>query len=140
MRKPYRSVDRTKSNIKTAFAELLGEKKNMECITVSELVARANIAKSTRLTLSQWRWMSISPYLERPSNMPLTHWMGLVIPTTLCGTCWTRYCRRKPMNNDITVAALRRVNYLLERLATKKDYHGPEEVQKDIDEAKDLVR
>lgn len=47
MRKPYRSVDRTKSNIKTAFAELLGEKKNMECITVSELVARANIAKST---------------------------------------------------------------------------------------------
>lgn len=44
------------------------------------------------------------------------------------------------MNNEITVAALRRVNYLLERLATKTDYHDPEEVQKDIDEAKDLVR
>lgn len=33
--------------IRTAFAELLGEKKNMESITVSAITKRADIAKST---------------------------------------------------------------------------------------------
>jgi len=33
--------------IKEAFVELLGEKKNMETVTVEELVRRADIAKST---------------------------------------------------------------------------------------------
>lgn len=33
--------------IRTAFVELVGEKKNMEIITVGELAERADIAKST---------------------------------------------------------------------------------------------
>ena len=47
MKKEYRNVVRTKKMIKTAFVELLGEKKNINAITVSELCNRANIAKST---------------------------------------------------------------------------------------------
>ena len=45
--KEYRCVARTKKMIRTAFTELLGEKKNMESITVGELAERADIAKST---------------------------------------------------------------------------------------------
>lgn len=47
MKKEYRSVARTKKRIREAFIQLLGEKKNMEAITVSELAERADIAKST---------------------------------------------------------------------------------------------
>lgn len=47
MKKEYRSVIRTKKKIRTAFIELLGEKKNIGSITVSELAERADIAKST---------------------------------------------------------------------------------------------
>ena len=47
MKKEYRCVTRTKKMIRAAFVELLGEKKNMENITVSELAKRADIAKST---------------------------------------------------------------------------------------------
>ena len=47
MKKEYRCVTRTKKMIRVAFVELLGEKKNMENITVGELAARADIAKST---------------------------------------------------------------------------------------------
>ena len=47
MKKEYRCVTRTKKMIRVAFVELLGEKKNMETITVGELAARADIAKST---------------------------------------------------------------------------------------------
>lgn len=47
MKKEYRSTARTKKMIRTAFVELLGEKKSMESITVGELATRANIAKST---------------------------------------------------------------------------------------------
>ena len=47
MKKEYRSVVRTKKKIRTAFIELLGEKKNIGSITVSELSERADIAKST---------------------------------------------------------------------------------------------
>lgn len=47
MKKEYRCVTRTKKMIRTAFVELLGEKKNMESITVRELCSRAEIAKST---------------------------------------------------------------------------------------------
>ena len=47
MKKEYRSTVRTKKMIRAAFVELLGEKKNMESITVSELAKRADIAKST---------------------------------------------------------------------------------------------
>ena len=47
MKKEYRSVKRTKKIIRAAFVELLGEKKRLEEITVSELVERADIAKST---------------------------------------------------------------------------------------------
>ena len=47
MKKEYRCVARTKKMIRTAFVELLGEKKNMETITVGELAKRAEIAKST---------------------------------------------------------------------------------------------
>lgn len=47
MRKVYRSVIRTKSKIRSAFVELLREKKNIGNITVSELAERADIAKST---------------------------------------------------------------------------------------------
>ena len=47
MKKEYRCVEKTKKRIRDAFAELIGEKKNMEAITVSELAERADIAKST---------------------------------------------------------------------------------------------
>ena len=47
MKKEYRSTLRTKKMIRAAFVELLGEKKNMETITVSELSERADVAKST---------------------------------------------------------------------------------------------
>ena len=47
MKKEYRCTLRTKKMIRAAFVELLGEKKNMETITVGELAERADIAKST---------------------------------------------------------------------------------------------
>ena len=47
MKKEYRCTVRTKKMIRAAFVELLGEKKNMETITVGELAERADIAKST---------------------------------------------------------------------------------------------
>lgn len=47
MKKEYRCVIRTKKMIRAAFVELLGEKKQLETITVSELAKRADIAKST---------------------------------------------------------------------------------------------
>lgn len=47
MKKEYRSLVRTKKSIKAAFIELLGEKKNIEMITVGELAERADIARST---------------------------------------------------------------------------------------------
>ena len=47
MKKEYRCVTRTKKMIRAAFAELIGEKRNMESITVGELAERADIAKST---------------------------------------------------------------------------------------------
>ena len=47
MKKEYRCTARTKKMIRAAFVELVGEKKNMETITVCELTARADIAKST---------------------------------------------------------------------------------------------
>ena len=47
VKKEYRSVARTKKMIRAAFSELLGEKKKVETITVSELARRADIAKST---------------------------------------------------------------------------------------------
>ena len=47
MKKEYRCTTRTKKMIRAAFVELLGEKKNMETITVGELAERADIAKST---------------------------------------------------------------------------------------------
>ena len=50
MKKEYRCTARTKKMIRAAFVELVGEKKNMETITVGELAERADIAKSTFLT------------------------------------------------------------------------------------------
>ena len=47
MRKEYRNVIRSKKMIRGAFLDLLGEKKRIETITVSELAERADIAKST---------------------------------------------------------------------------------------------
>ena len=47
MKKEYRCTARTKKMIRAAFVELLGEKKNMETITVGELAERSDIAKST---------------------------------------------------------------------------------------------
>ena len=47
MKKEYRSVTKTKKRIRAAFVELLGEKKHIESIAVTELAARADIAKST---------------------------------------------------------------------------------------------
>ena len=41
MKKEYRCVTRTKKMIRASFAELLGEKKNMEAITVGELDSTA---------------------------------------------------------------------------------------------------
>ena len=47
MKREYRNVTRTKKMIKSAFAELIGEKKMISNISASELAERADIAKST---------------------------------------------------------------------------------------------
>lgn len=47
MKKEYRNAARTRRMIRSAFAELLGEKKTLEELTVAELAERADIAKST---------------------------------------------------------------------------------------------
>ena len=47
MKREYRNSQRTKKMIRAAFAELIGEKKMISQITVSELADRADIAKST---------------------------------------------------------------------------------------------
>lgn len=47
MKREYRNSLRTKKMIRQAFIALLGEKNDMESITVGELAERADIAKST---------------------------------------------------------------------------------------------
>ena len=47
MKKEYRNSIRTKKMIREAFAEMIGEKKMLASISVSELAERADIAKST---------------------------------------------------------------------------------------------
>lgn len=47
MKKEYRNSLRTKKMIRSAFAELIGEKKMISNISVAELSERADIAKST---------------------------------------------------------------------------------------------
>ena len=47
MKKEYRNSIRTKKMIRSAFAELIGEKKMISDISVLELAERADIAKST---------------------------------------------------------------------------------------------
>ena len=47
MKREYRNSARTKKMIRAAFAELIGEKKNIANISVAELAERADIAKST---------------------------------------------------------------------------------------------
>lgn len=47
MKKEYRNVIRTKKMIRTAFMELLEEKKEIENISVTELAERADLSKST---------------------------------------------------------------------------------------------
>ena len=47
MKKEYRNSTRTKKMIRTAFVDLIGEKKLISAITVAELSERADIAKST---------------------------------------------------------------------------------------------
>ena len=47
MKQEYRNSLRTKRMIRTAFAELIGEKKTISNISVAELSERADIAKST---------------------------------------------------------------------------------------------
>ncbi|MGM9969916.1 MAG: TetR/AcrR family transcriptional regulator [Anaeroplasma sp.] len=47
MKKEYRNVIKTKKAIREAFADLVSEKKDLYKITVTELIQRANIAKST---------------------------------------------------------------------------------------------
>lgn len=47
MKREYRNAIRTKKMIMAAFAELIGEKKRISNISVSELAERADIAKST---------------------------------------------------------------------------------------------
>ena len=47
MKREYRNSIRTKKMIREAFAELIGEKKRISNISVSELAERADIAKST---------------------------------------------------------------------------------------------
>ena len=47
IKKEYRNSQRTKRMIRKAFAELIGERKMLSEITVSELAERADIAKST---------------------------------------------------------------------------------------------
>ena len=47
MKREYRNSLRTKKMIRSAFAELIGEKKMITNISVAELAERADIAKST---------------------------------------------------------------------------------------------
>jgi len=47
MKKEYRNVIKTKKAIKEAFAYLVNEKKDIHKITVTELITKADIAKST---------------------------------------------------------------------------------------------
>ena len=47
MKKEYRNVIRTKKMIRKAFTDLLEEKKDIENISVNELVDRADLSKST---------------------------------------------------------------------------------------------
>lgn len=47
MKKEYRNVIKTKKAIKEAFADLVHEKSDIQKITVTELIKRADIAKST---------------------------------------------------------------------------------------------
>ena len=47
MKKEYRNSTRTKKMIRTAFVDLIDEKKLIANITVAELAERADIAKST---------------------------------------------------------------------------------------------
>lgn len=47
MKKEYRNSTRTKKMIRSAFVDLIEEKKLISSITVSELAERADIAKST---------------------------------------------------------------------------------------------
>lgn len=47
MKREYRNSTRTKKMIREAFAELIGEKRMISDITVTELAERADIAKST---------------------------------------------------------------------------------------------
>ena len=47
MKKQYRNRERTKKKIKESLVELIGEKRNISEITVTELANRAEIAKST---------------------------------------------------------------------------------------------
>ena len=55
MKREYRNSIRTKKMIREAFAELIGEKKRISNISVSELAERADIAKSTTTTFMPWR-------------------------------------------------------------------------------------
>ena len=47
MKKQYRNVIKTKKALRNALIELIEEKKDIENITVNELVTKADIAKST---------------------------------------------------------------------------------------------
>ena len=47
MKKEYRNSTRTKKMIRSAFVDLIEEKKLLNSITVAELAERADIAKST---------------------------------------------------------------------------------------------
>ena len=47
MKKEYRNSARTKKMIRSAFVDLIGEKKVIASISVAELAERADIAKST---------------------------------------------------------------------------------------------
>ena len=47
MKKEYRNASRTKKMIRSAFVDLIGEKKVIASISVAELAERADIAKST---------------------------------------------------------------------------------------------
>ena len=47
MGKEYRNSIRSRKSIRTAYAELINEKKDSSKITVKEIVDRADISKST---------------------------------------------------------------------------------------------
>ncbi len=47
MSKEYRNSIRSRKSIRTAYAELISEKKDSSKITVKEIVDRADISKST---------------------------------------------------------------------------------------------